>query len=88
MKAFLMFPDRDFNLERDLPVNHEAVIQDLGLETVFGAMCRDDALLYDVARQAILSSLEDPEAITYRQAVLADCLGPSRGRSMTWPEKR
>jgi hypothetical protein len=74
MKAFLMHPDRDFDLEGELPPNREALTQDLELPTLFGAMAAGDPFLFDVAGRAILSSLRDPEAILYRQQVLADCL--------------
>ena len=38
MKAFLMFRDRDFDLKQPLPSNADALVQDLELETLFGAM--------------------------------------------------
>ena len=37
-------------------------------------MAQGDELLFDAARRAVLSSLDEPEAITYRQDVLRDCL--------------
>jgi DNA mismatch repair ATPase MutS len=74
MKAFLMHKDRDFDLNRELPANAEALTQDLELSTLLDAMALGDRFLLDVARKAVLSSLNDPEAIVYRQHVLADCL--------------
>lgn len=74
MKAFLMYPDRDFNAEADLPGGAQALIEDLGLQTLFGAMSGDDEFLYEVAERAVLTSLEDPAAIGYRQHALRDCL--------------
>jgi DNA mismatch repair ATPase MutS len=74
MKAFLMYRDEDFDLERELPPNAGALAQDLELETLFDAMALGDTFLSSVARGAILSSLTDPAAIVYRQQVLADCL--------------
>jgi hypothetical protein len=74
MKAFLMHRDRDVDLQRELPPNADALIQDLELDTLLGAMAQDDPFLLDMARRALLSSLRDPEAIAYRQDVLADCL--------------
>lgn len=74
MKAFLMFKDRDFDLERGLPANEPDLTQDLGLDTLFATMALGDAFLYEVARRAVLSSLDDPEAIVYRQRILNDCL--------------
>lgn len=69
-----MHRDRDFEGPRDLPPHAEDLIQDLGLETLFRAMALDDAFLLDVSRKAILSSLNDPDAIRYRQQILRDCL--------------
>ena len=69
-----MHPDRDFDLERELPPQADALTQDLELDALLGAMGRGDPFLLDVSRQALLSSLADAEAILYRQRVLADCL--------------
>lgn len=74
MKAFLMYRDRDFDLHQRLPLNEDALVQDLELSTLFGAMARDDQFLYAVAKSAVLSSLTDPNAIVYRQQILRDCL--------------
>lgn len=74
MKAFLMYAARDFDMEGELPANEPDLTQDLGLDTLFDAMAGDDGFLREVARRGILSSLDDPEAIVYRQRVLADCL--------------
>jgi DNA mismatch repair ATPase MutS len=74
MKAYLMHRDEDFDLERELPANAEALTRDLELNTLFNAMARGDQFLFDLAKRAVLSSLNDPDAIVYRQRVLADCL--------------
>jgi hypothetical protein len=74
MKAFLMYPGRDFSMAGELPANEPALTQDLGLDVLFGAMARGDGFLFEVARRAVLSSLTEPEAISYRQRVFADCL--------------
>lgn len=98
MKAFLMHPDRDFDLdlesvravveapyfrtrrdkeadlERGLPAHAPELTQDLGLDTLFDGMARDDRFLREVARKAIFSSLQDPSEIVYRQQVLRDCI--------------
>jgi DNA mismatch repair ATPase MutS len=74
MKAFLMYRDRDFSLEQELPANEDALTQDLELETLLHAMAAGDQFLWDMARKAVLCSLTDPAEITYRQAILADCL--------------
>lgn len=86
MKVFLMHPDRDFKLlgEREqrfpyryvfpLSTAQAALVQDLELGTLLNAMAQDDEFLFDMAKQVIFSSLDSPEAIRYRQAVLKDCL--------------
>ena len=74
MKAFLMYRDRDFDLKQAVPAQEPALTQDLELNTLFNAMAGGDQFLLDVARAAVLSSLNDPAGIQYRQAILADCL--------------
>jgi hypothetical protein len=74
MKAFLMHPDRDFELEQELPPNHQALITDLELEVLLSAMAAGDRFVFDVATRALLLSLSAPDVIVYRQRVLADCL--------------
>jgi DNA mismatch repair ATPase MutS len=73
MKAFLMYRDRDFDLDHALPPNEQALTQDLELNTLFAAMAAGDPFLLEVAKRALLSSLADPEAIVYRQQIQADC---------------
>jgi len=90
VKAHLMYRDRDFDLpevvpswqrRRDLDAapkllsNEDALIQDLELNTLFNAMARGDEFLFEAAKQAVLSGLQDDvDSILYRQAVLKDCL--------------
>lgn len=75
MKTHLLYRGRDFDWDGPLPAHHEALIQDLNLETIFGAMAGDDEYLHEVARQVMLKSYSDDiETIQYRQAVLQDCL--------------
>ncbi len=75
MKAFLMFRDRDFDPRQELPPSAQALIQDLELDTLFNAMARDDKLLFEVAKSAVLSGTRnDLDTIFYRQAILKDCL--------------
>ncbi len=54
MKAFLMYKDQDFDLQRRLPANEQALIQDLALNTLFDAMALDDEFLLEVANKAVL----------------------------------
>ena len=75
MKAFLMYRDRDFDLQQQLPWNEEALVQDLELETLFNAMSLGDKFLFEVAKTAVIGGVNnDPETIRYRQSILKDCL--------------
>jgi len=74
MKAFLMFRDRDFDLQQTLPPNEQELTQDLELNTLFDAMALDDDFLREAARKAVLQGVKDPQAIRYRQDILKDCL--------------
>ena len=69
-----MYPDRDFDLNRDLPPNEAELSSDLELDILLRAMADGDKFLFDVARQGIHSRLTDPAEIEYRQHVLADCI--------------
>ncbi len=75
MKVRLLYRDRDFDWEAGLPPGHEDLIRDLELTTLLGAMAGGDKFLSEVSAKVLLASLRDPEAIRYRQQVLADCLG-------------
>jgi hypothetical protein len=96
MKAYLMFPDRDFDPDqhftylgqppyarrgiefdpwKPLPWNAKAIAQDLELDTLFAAMADGDEFLFEVSRNAVLSSATQmPATILYRHEVLKDCL--------------
>ena len=74
MKAFLMHERADFDLEADPPPLSADLAQDLELSTLWNAMAAGDEFVFDVAQRAVLNGLTDPDAIAYRQAVLADCL--------------
>lgn len=74
MKALLMYRDRDFLLRERYPWQAETFIQDLELNVLFRAMSSGDQFLLDVANSAVMVSLEDPDAIGYRQRILADCI--------------
>jgi hypothetical protein len=74
MKAYLMHPDRDFDLGIAPPANEDDLTADLELSTLFAAMAAGDDVLFEVAKRAVLASLDDPDEIAYRQRVLADCL--------------
>jgi DNA mismatch repair ATPase MutS len=74
MKAFLMYRDQDFDLQRELPRNEPELTQDLELNRLFNAMALGDRFLFEVAKKSILSSLTDLDTIVYRQNILKDCL--------------
>jgi len=74
MKAYLMHPDQDFDLQQPLPAHASTLVQDLELNTLFNAMANGDEFLLDVARRAFFQALYEPEAICYRQDILRDCL--------------
>jgi DNA mismatch repair ATPase MutS len=74
MKAFLMHKDRDFDFERELPPNEQALAQDLALSTLFESMALGDRFMIEIAKKAVLSSLSNPDSIAYRQNILKDCL--------------
>jgi DNA mismatch repair ATPase MutS len=74
MNVFLLYPDRDAPEEMALSFDSQSVIEDLALNTLFNAMADGDPFLFEVARQTILSGLDAPGQILYRQAILQDCL--------------
>jgi DNA mismatch repair ATPase MutS len=73
MKAFLMYRNRDFGLNEDQTPNADDLTKDLELASLLHAMAAGDEFLLEVAKKALLASLREPEAILYRQQVLADC---------------
>jgi DNA mismatch repair ATPase MutS len=78
MKAFLMYKDQDFDLQRELPSNEKALTQDLELNTLFNAMALGDEFLFEVAKKAVFLGLNnDLDTILYRQNILKDCLNNS-----------
>lgn len=74
MKVFLLHPDRDFDHSAPLPMQADDVTQDLSLGVLFEAMAQRDEFLFRIARQVVLSPLDEVESIVYRQDVLRDCL--------------
>lgn len=74
MKAFLMFSNHDFDPAQPLPPNASDLVQDLELNTLFNAMAQGDKFILETVKKAVLLSLDDPDEIRYRQAILRDCL--------------
>ncbi len=74
MKAHLLFRDRDVAAGVEPDAHVRALMKDLGLDLLVEAMADGDSFLAGVATQVITEPLDDPDAIRYRQAVLADVL--------------
>jgi MutS domain V len=74
MNVFLMHRDRDFELDDDPSSSDSDLVKDLELDVLFQSMAGDDELLFRIARGAVLAGLSDPDAILYRQQILADCM--------------
>jgi DNA mismatch repair ATPase MutS len=74
VKARLLYHDQDFDFQTEPRPGHEDLIQDLELSTLLAAMAGGDKFLFDTSTKVLLTSLSDPEAIRYRQRVLADCI--------------
>jgi MutS domain V len=73
----VMYGYRDARREQELHLSahQRALIQDLELNVLLGAMADNDEFLFEVARKAILSGLSnDADTILYRQQALKDCL--------------
>jgi DNA mismatch repair ATPase MutS len=75
MKVRLVHPDRDVDCDAALSDEADVVEQDLEVATLLDAMALGDPFLRGVARHVLLSQLWEPEAIRYRQAILADARG-------------
>lgn len=69
-----MYRDRDFDLAEKLPPHEQALTQDLELSTLCHAMALGDKVLLEVAKKALLCSLNDLDTILFRQDILRDCL--------------
>ncbi len=74
MKAHLLYPERDFDVQSPRPANESDLTADLALEALLRAMAGGDKFVGDVARKVVLTGLDDPDDIRYRQAILADCV--------------
>lgn len=74
MNVHLLYRDRDFNLDWELPAHAQALTEDLGLNTLLNVMAQRDPYLFKVAQIALFHCLPDPDAVLYRQGILRDCL--------------
>jgi hypothetical protein len=75
VKAHLLYRDKDFDLGWPLPWNEVALVKDLSLNTLFTAMTRGDAFVFEVSKRVVLLGFDNGiETIRYRQNILQDCL--------------
>ncbi len=66
---------RDADRQPQLSPHDRALIQDLELDTLLRAMASGDEFLFDVARKALFSGLQNNvDTILYRQETMKDCL--------------
>ena len=85
MNVHLLYRDRDFNLDWELPAHAQALTEDLDLNTLLNVMAQRDPYLFKVAQVALFHCLPDPDAVLYRQGVLRDCLEhPEIARELYW----
>ena len=74
MKAHLLYKDRDLNLHREPGWNEEALVRDLGLNTLYQSMASGDAFILEIVRRVVVVSSVEPDEIAWRQAILNDCI--------------
>ncbi|MCL4407781.1 MAG: DNA mismatch repair protein MutS, partial [Thermotogae bacterium] len=74
MKVFLMFRNRDFDLEQQLPPFADDLVQDLELNIILNAMSNGDEFVFNISKRALLSSINSAEMLLYRQNIIKDCL--------------
>jgi DNA mismatch repair ATPase MutS len=74
MKARLLFADADLDADAELPPHAEDLIADLGLKVLLDVMAGRDETLRKIVTVTLLRPLTNPQAVLYRQQVLADCL--------------
>ncbi len=74
MNPFLMYKDKDFDLNKELCSNADILIDDLELDTLFEAISSGDEYIKNVAKVAMLTNLKNIEEIKYRQEVLKDTI--------------
>ena len=75
MNVFLLYNNKDFDLQQELLWNSRELKQDLGLQAVFDSMARGQEFLQEVCPKVILCKEKpDRETIIYRQEILKDCI--------------
>jgi len=66
MKAYLLYRDRDLDMCQEAVWNEPALVQDLGLNTLYQAMAQGDAFVYDVTKRVVPASSINLDEISYR----------------------
>jgi len=74
MKVFLMFRNRDFDPEQQLPPFADDLVQDLELNTLLNAMSNGDEFIFNISKRVLLSSINSADMLLYRQDIIKDCL--------------
>jgi hypothetical protein len=74
MKVRLMHPDHPFDPDVELPSQAKALVEDLGIDILVKAMGAGDDYLGQIAKAAIFQHVTDPQVISLRQDVFADCV--------------
>lgn len=72
MKVNLMFRDKDFEITSHESYHEKALIKDLELEYTLEDMAREDEIIYESSKEALMKPLKSIEDIFYRQANLSD----------------
>jgi DNA mismatch repair ATPase MutS len=74
MKAYLMFRDKDFDINTKPCFSKDTLTADLGLERLLENMAQNDKTIYDACEAAFFQPLQSKEEIEYRQKNLYDTL--------------
>lgn len=69
-----MHRERDFDTGKEISKMQLALMQDIELEKLLGAMSAGDSFLKEISKIALVSGLASQDEILYRQQVLRDCL--------------
>lgn len=83
MKANLMFPDRDFDIQAEPVYGKDNLLSDLELAHILKSMAGDDKQIAQACETALFTPLVSERDIAYRQAILSDALdNPGTVRGM------
>lgn len=83
MKAYLMFRDKDFNIEAEPCFDKDTLAADLELNRILSCMAQRDELISASCSSAVFCPLQSTEEIRYRQEILRDAFrNPSAVRQL------